>query len=141
MPAHFGTFIGSTKNPGVIVVPQSLATRQVVELALIWAATDAEEWVNGIVSGDLVPSLRCTREAEEVHRVIACRAAEWTRSGLASAPLPYLAVSFYRSHLPEACPCHVLLCDYKPSLFGTTSSVIRILHPSLVSSFVLYDSV
>jgi len=49
MPAHFGTFIGSTKSPGVIVVPQSLATRQVVELALIWAATDAEEWVNGIV--------------------------------------------------------------------------------------------
>jgi len=47
------------------------------------------------LSGDLVPSLRCTREAEEVHRVIACRAAEWTRSGLASAPLPYLAVSNY----------------------------------------------
>jgi len=50
MPAHFGMFIGSTKSPGVIVVPQSLATRQVVdELALIWAATDAEEWVNRIV--------------------------------------------------------------------------------------------
>jgi len=50
------------------------------------------------LSGDLVPSLRCTREAEEVHRVIACRAAEWTRSGLASAPLPYLAVSNYLSN-------------------------------------------
>ena len=50
MPAHFGMFIGSTKSPGVIVVPQSLATRQVVdELALIWGATDAEEWVNRIV--------------------------------------------------------------------------------------------
>lgn len=50
MPAHFGVFIASTKSPGVIVVAQSLATRQVVdELALIWAATDAEEWTNRIV--------------------------------------------------------------------------------------------
>jgi hypothetical protein len=45
MPAHFGMFIGSTRSPGVIVVPQSLATRQVVDgLALIWVATDGEEW-------------------------------------------------------------------------------------------------
>ena len=28
MPAHFGVFIASTKSPGVIVVAQSLATRQ-----------------------------------------------------------------------------------------------------------------
>jgi hypothetical protein len=50
MPAHFGVFIASAKSPGAIVVPQSLATRQVVEeLALIWAATDSEEWVNRIV--------------------------------------------------------------------------------------------
>jgi hypothetical protein len=45
MPAHFGMFIGSTRSPGVIVVPQSLATRQVVDgLAPIWVATDGEEW-------------------------------------------------------------------------------------------------
>ena len=87
MPAHFGTLIGSTKRPGVTVVLQSLATRQIVELALIWTATDAEEWVNGIVSGDLVPSLRCTREAEEVHRVMEVDPIDWTIfRGLIFAP-------------------------------------------------------
>jgi hypothetical protein len=34
-----------------------------------------------------------------VHRVTACRTAEWTRSGLASAPLPYLAVFNYLNYL------------------------------------------
>jgi hypothetical protein len=37
-------------SPGLIVVPQGLAIRQVVdELILIWAATDPEEWTNRIV--------------------------------------------------------------------------------------------
>lgn len=49
MPAHFGDFISTATSSGVIVVPQSLAARQVVdELALIWTATDAEEWINRI---------------------------------------------------------------------------------------------
>ena len=45
MPKHFREFVRSTSSPGLIVVPQGLAIRQVVdELILIWAATDPEEW-------------------------------------------------------------------------------------------------
>ena len=50
MPKYFGEFIRTTPSPGLIVVPQSLAVREVVDgLILIWAATQPEEWVNRIV--------------------------------------------------------------------------------------------
>lgn len=50
MPTHFGALIRSTRSPGLIVVPQSLPVREVVDaLILIWAATQPEEWVNRIV--------------------------------------------------------------------------------------------
>ena len=49
MPRHFGEFIRSAPSPGLLVVPQSLPLREVVDaLILIWAATQAEEWVNRI---------------------------------------------------------------------------------------------
>jgi hypothetical protein len=42
-------FLESRSHPGVIVVPQHLPTSTVAEdLLLIWEASDAEEWVNGI---------------------------------------------------------------------------------------------
>jgi hypothetical protein len=49
MPRHFGEFIRAMPSPGLIVVPQSLPVREVVDaLILIWAATQPEEWVNRI---------------------------------------------------------------------------------------------
>jgi hypothetical protein len=50
MPKHFGEFIRSTQSPGLIVVPQRLAVREVVDaLILIWTATNPEEWKNRTV--------------------------------------------------------------------------------------------
>ena len=50
MPTHFGEFIKTKTSPGLIIVPQSLAIREVADtLILIWAATTAEEWLNRIV--------------------------------------------------------------------------------------------
>jgi len=49
MPRHFGEFVRSQRCPGLIVVPQDLPLRQVVDdLILIWTATEAEEWINRI---------------------------------------------------------------------------------------------
>jgi len=49
MPRHFVEFIRTTPSPGLIVVPQNLPVREVVDaLILIWAATQAEEWINRI---------------------------------------------------------------------------------------------
>ncbi len=47
MPGHFGRFINANTSPGVLIVPQSMPVAQVVdELVLVWAASDAEEWLN-----------------------------------------------------------------------------------------------
>lgn len=47
MPKHFAEFIRQSPSAGVIIVPQRLAVRDAVEdLVLVWAATQAEEWVN-----------------------------------------------------------------------------------------------
>lgn len=49
MPGHFGDFISERESPGVLILPQDLpigiATEQ---LLLIWAASEAAEWVNRI---------------------------------------------------------------------------------------------
>jgi hypothetical protein len=51
MPRHFAAFIGEHTSTGVILIPQSLPRRQVVEdLLLIWGAMEAEEWINRIMS-------------------------------------------------------------------------------------------
>jgi hypothetical protein len=50
MPRHFGEFVWVQSSPGLIVVPQHLATSEVAEdLILIWTATAPEEWTNRIV--------------------------------------------------------------------------------------------
>jgi hypothetical protein len=50
MPRHFGEFVQAQRSPGLLVVPQHLAVRQVADdLILIWTATEADEWVNRVV--------------------------------------------------------------------------------------------
>ena len=47
MPRHFGEFVRAQRSPGLVVVPQHLAPRQVVDdLILIWTATEAGEWID-----------------------------------------------------------------------------------------------
>lgn len=49
MPRYFAEFIERTDSSGVLVIPQKLPIRAVVEdLLLIWTASDAEEWRNRI---------------------------------------------------------------------------------------------
>lgn len=49
MPRHFGEFVQSQRSPGLIVVPQHLPLRQIVDdIILIWTATEAREWINRI---------------------------------------------------------------------------------------------
>ena len=51
MPQHFASFIGEHTSAGVLLVPQSLPRRQVVEdLCLVWTAMEVEEWTNRIMS-------------------------------------------------------------------------------------------
>ena len=49
MPIHFGKFIETQISPGVFLVSQDAEIRKVIEdLILIWAASEAEEYVNSI---------------------------------------------------------------------------------------------
>lgn len=50
MPDHFAEFIQNIESPGVIVVPQSMPIRLVVdELLLIWGASEPNDWRNRIL--------------------------------------------------------------------------------------------
>lgn len=47
MPGHFRQFTIQQPSPGVFLVPQKLAVNAAVEeLLIVWAASEAEEWVN-----------------------------------------------------------------------------------------------
>jgi predicted nuclease of predicted toxin-antitoxin system len=49
MPSEFAVFITSNQSSGVIIVSRKLPTEVVIEqLLLIWAASNAEEWINRI---------------------------------------------------------------------------------------------
>ena len=49
MPFHFRSFVAMHTSPGVLIVPQDMPVRQVMEdIILIWACTEAAEWVNAI---------------------------------------------------------------------------------------------
>jgi hypothetical protein len=51
MPFHFAEFISSKECPGVFIVPQDLSLAIAAEeIILIWAASEAEEWINRIGS-------------------------------------------------------------------------------------------
>lgn len=47
MPSHFARFRETRSGPGIIIVSQDLDIGAAIEdLLLIWAATDAAEWVD-----------------------------------------------------------------------------------------------
>jgi hypothetical protein len=49
MPAAFGAFATQRQSSGVLIVPQSLPVVVTIEeLLLVWAASDAEDWINMI---------------------------------------------------------------------------------------------
>ncbi|MGR3300907.1 MAG: DUF5615 family PIN-like protein [Candidatus Scalindua sp.] len=49
IPHHFTKFIISQTSPGVLIIPQKLPVANVIEdLILIWATSEAEEWINRI---------------------------------------------------------------------------------------------
>jgi Domain of unknown function (DUF5615) len=50
MPRHFGDFITTQASPGVIIIPQRMLISVAAEwIMTIWAASEAEEWVNQIL--------------------------------------------------------------------------------------------
>lgn len=49
MPAAFGLLVGQRQSSGVLIVPQSLpVVAAIEELLLVWAVSDAEDWINVI---------------------------------------------------------------------------------------------
>ncbi len=49
MPAAFGAFAAKRQSAGVLIVPQSLPVVVAIEeLLLVWAASDAADWINMI---------------------------------------------------------------------------------------------
>jgi hypothetical protein len=49
MPEHFAAFIQHQPSAGLLIVLQHLPYARVAEdLLLIWAASEAEEWINCI---------------------------------------------------------------------------------------------
>jgi len=51
MPSHFARFIATTASPGVIILPQKMPLSVAAEwMVTIWAASEAEEWVNQIIA-------------------------------------------------------------------------------------------
>jgi hypothetical protein len=50
MPAHFVEYVSSSRSPGVILLREAVSIGVAVEeLALIWTASEAEEWVDRLV--------------------------------------------------------------------------------------------
>lgn len=49
MPIHFGMFIQTKISPGVFIIQQDTEIVRIIEdLILIWAASEADEYVNSI---------------------------------------------------------------------------------------------
>ena len=49
MPIHFGTFIQTKSSPSVFIVQQDSEILRIIEdLILIWAASEAEEYIDSI---------------------------------------------------------------------------------------------
>jgi hypothetical protein len=50
MPGHFRSFVTDAKSPGVVLLRGGVSIAAAVEeLALIWCASEAEEWTNRLV--------------------------------------------------------------------------------------------
>jgi hypothetical protein len=51
MPNHFADFITQHTSPGLILISQSFPmSRAVEELLLIWEASDADDYINRVIS-------------------------------------------------------------------------------------------
>ena len=51
MPRHFAAFIVTETSPGLFIISQNTDVRVAIEeLIMIWAASDAEEWVNTVLT-------------------------------------------------------------------------------------------
>lgn len=51
MPRHFAEFLRTNSSPGLFIVSQKIDLTSVIEgLVLVWAASEAEEWVNRLVT-------------------------------------------------------------------------------------------
>lgn len=51
MPTHFGQFIENHNSPGIIIISQKTDILTAIEdLILIWIASEAEEYVNSILT-------------------------------------------------------------------------------------------
>jgi len=51
MPLHFGTFTMAQPSPGLFVISQNTDLRVAIdELILIWSGSEAEEWINIVVT-------------------------------------------------------------------------------------------
>jgi Domain of unknown function (DUF5615) len=51
MPIEFGEFILSQNSSGVLIISQNLPISEAIDaLILVWEASNAEEWVNQIMS-------------------------------------------------------------------------------------------
>jgi predicted nuclease of predicted toxin-antitoxin system len=49
MPHAFAEFVKTTSSPGVFIISQKADTLAAIEaLLLVWAASEAEEWINRI---------------------------------------------------------------------------------------------
>ena len=49
MPAHFSQFIVGSTSPGLLIVAQILDIKVAIEqLLLVWAASEAEEWIDRV---------------------------------------------------------------------------------------------
>jgi len=50
MPRHFANFVVNHESPGVVIIAQKVNVNAAIEeLLLVWAASQAEEWLNLIV--------------------------------------------------------------------------------------------
>jgi len=51
MPTHFAEFLRANSSPGLFIISQKTDTISAIEeLVLIWAASEAEEWVNRLAA-------------------------------------------------------------------------------------------
>src|SRR5215470_4156909 len=50
MPGHFARFSAGAQSPGVTLLRESIPIATAIdEIVLIWAASEAEEWINRLV--------------------------------------------------------------------------------------------
>lgn len=51
MPTEFGQFVMSQRSSGVLIISQSLPISEAIDaLILVWEASTAEEWIDGIMT-------------------------------------------------------------------------------------------